>query len=57
MHIERDKKIQQLQSDVFGQLNAIINSLDPKKEDVIDNNVQFVDVESAIKELLAMGVK
>lgn len=57
MHIERDKKIQQLQSDVFGQLNAIINSLDPKTEDVIDNNVQFVDVESAIKELLAMGAK
>lgn len=57
MFIERDKKIQQLQSDIFDQLSEIVSNFEPKNETTKVNDVQFVDMESAIKELLAMGAK
>jgi len=57
MIIERDQKIKKMQADLFGQLSDIISNFEPKKEISVENNVQFVDMESAIKELLAMGIK
>jgi hypothetical protein len=57
MIIERDQKIKKMQADLFGQLSDIISNFEPTKEINVENNVQFVDMESAIKELLAMGIK
>jgi uncharacterized UBP type Zn finger protein len=57
MIIERDQKIKKMQADLFGQLSEIVSNFEPKEERRLENNVQFVDMESAIKELLAMGVK
>lgn len=57
MYIERDKKVQKMQSELFSQLSEIVSNFEPKEDKRIENNVQFVDMESAIKELLAMGAK
>ena len=57
MIIERDKKNLKLQQEVFGKLNDIINTIDPVEELKSENNVQFVDVEAAARELLKMGIK
>lgn len=57
MYIERDKKVQKMQSELFSQLSEIVSNFEPKEDKRIENNVQFVDMESAIKELLAMKAK
>jgi hypothetical protein len=59
MIIERDKKNLELQNEVFGKINDIFNSIDPvsTSNNTVDNNVKFVDIESAAKELLALGIK
>lgn len=57
MHIERDKKVQKMQHDLFSQLSDIVSNFEPQENKTMENNVQFVDMESAIKELLAMGAK
>lgn len=46
-----------MQSELFSQLSDIVSQFEPQGEKKIENNVQFVDMESAIKELLAMGIK
>jgi len=59
MIIERDKKNLELQKEVFGKINDIFNSIDPvsSNNNDVNNNVKFVDIESAARELLALGVK
>ena len=60
MFIERDQKNAKMQAELFNRMSEIINSVDPlpkSNDESKFNNVQFVDMESAIKELLAMGVK
>jgi hypothetical protein len=57
MIIEKDKKNLELQREVFGRMNEIFNAIDPVKEPATENNVAFVDIEAAARELLAMGIK
>lgn len=59
MFIERDQKINKMQSDLFNQLSEIVDIHTPKnqKEILNRNDVKFVDIESAIRELLEMGVR
>lgn len=59
MFIERDQKNAKMQAELFSKMSDIINAIDPIQQNSNDivNNVKFVDMESAIKELLAMGVK
>lgn len=57
MIIERDKKVQELQNNLFNQLSDIITNFEPKETKQKSDDIKIVDMESAIKELLAMGVK
>ena len=53
--IDRDYKNLQREKDVFSQLGDIYHTHFPKTENKPDkNSVNFVGVEDAIKELLAM---
>lgn len=55
IQINRDHKNLEREKDVFSQLSDIYNKHFPKAEKTQDkNSVNFVGVEDAIKELLAM---
>lgn len=59
MFIERDPRNKIMQAELFSRMNDIINAVDPipNNEKEVVNNVTFVDVEAAARELLAMGVR
>jgi hypothetical protein len=56
-HIERDKNINSLQSEVNSKILDIVNQLMPEETGKDANDNLFVSVEDAAKELLRMGVK
>jgi len=60
MFIERDPKNAKMQADLFSRMSEIVSNFDPSPQHNntnSDSGVTFVDMESAIKELLAMGAK
>lgn len=55
---ERDPNRRALETEVRSKLEEIYNTLEPDQSKERDrNNVSFVSIEDAIKELLEMGVK
>lgn len=57
VQIDRDPNSKKLEIDVMGQLSDIFKTFEPEKKPDKSNEVSFVSLEDAIKELLAMGEK
>jgi hypothetical protein len=58
IHIERDEKVNLLEKEINNRIMEIYKGVEPKEMEVINkNDISFVGVEDAIKELLELGVE
>lgn len=58
VQIERDPNNRKLENEVNQKLFDIIKTIEPEKPTTVKvNNVAFISVEDAARELLAMGAK
>jgi len=58
LHIERDPNRRALETEVANKLEEIYSTFEPEKVPEKDKNqLTFVSIEDAIRELLQMGIK
>lgn len=57
IQIDRDPNNRKLEAEVNNKLLEIYNSIEPEKKPITKNNITFISVEDAIKELIDMGEK
>lgn len=53
---EKDPKTTKMQADVFAKIGDVMSQYEPNTPEKDKNNLAFVSVEDALKELLELGV-